>query len=86
MVLRLLVVALIVLPMSACSDDYSEGMQIFGRECANCHSMSSTMEMLEDVKFEDRPAHLSALLRSHQVILCSEDKKRVIAVLSRPGN
>lgn len=85
MIPRLLVATLIVLPMSACSDDYSKGMQIFGQECANCHSMLNTMEMLEDVKLEERPAYLSELLKTHNVMLCSEDKRLVIAVLSQPG-
>jgi len=44
------------------------------------------MEMLEDVKLEERPAYLSELLNSHPVILNEEDKKLVIAVLSQPDN
>jgi len=86
MITRLLVAALIVLPISACSDDLDKGIEIFARKCANCHSMLNTMEMLEDVKLEERPAYLSELLKSHPVILNEEDKKLVIAVLSQPDN
>jgi len=86
MITRLFVAALIVLPTSACSDDFDKGIEIFARECANCHSILNTMEMLEDVKLEERPAYLSELLNSHPVILNEEDKKLVIAVLSQPDN
>ena len=86
MIVRLLVAALIGLPISACSDDFSKGREIFARECANCHSMLNMMEKLEDVKLEERPAYLSELLKSHPVILDDEDKKLVIAALSQPGS
>ena len=85
MISRLLIASLIALPTSACSDDLSKGKEIFGRECANCHSMSRTMEMLEDVKLEERPAHLGELLKSHPAVLSEEDEKLVIAMLSQPG-
>lgn len=86
MISRLSVTALIVVATSACSDDHGKGMEIFARECANCHSMSNTMDMLEDVKLEERPAYLSEFLKSHPVILNDEETKLVIAVLSQPGN
>ena len=85
MISRLLAAAFIALPTSACSDDLARGREIFGRECANCHSMSRTMEMLQDVKLEQRPAHLGKVLKSHPAVLSDEDEKRVIAVLSQPG-
>ncbi len=84
MILRLAVAALVVLSTSACSDDLSDGREIFARECANCHSMSNTMEMLEDVTLEERPAYLSELLKSHPVILNDEETQLVIAILSQP--
>jgi len=86
MIARLLAAALIVLPMSACSDDLSKGREIFARECANCHSMLNATEMLEDVKLEERPAYLTKLLKSHPAVLNCDDENLVIAVLSQPGN
>ena len=84
MISRLLVAALIVLPTVACSNDLQEGGEIFARECANCHSLSNTMYMLNDVNVEERPAYLTEFLKSHPVILNDEETKLVIAVLSQP--
>lgn len=86
MISRLLVAASICLSISACSDDFTKGKEIFARECANCHSMINTMERLEDVNLEERPAYLSELLKSHPVILNDVDKNLVIDLLSRPNN
>ncbi len=86
MISRLLVTALIALMTSACSDDHSKGLEIFARKCANCHSMLNTMDMLEDVSLKERPAYLSELLKSHPVIINDEERKLVIAVLSRARN
>ena len=61
------------------------GYKVYKEVCANCHSMSRTMEMLEDVKLEERPAHLGELLKSHPAVLSEEDEKLVIAMLSQPG-
>ena len=84
MISRLFVATLVVLQTSAWSDNLNKGREIFALECANCHSMLNTMEMLEDVKLEERSAHLYNLLKSHPAVLCHDDKKLVIDLLSQP--
>ena len=84
MLLRLLLTTLILLPMSAWADDISKGEDIFERRCASCHSLSRTKKFLDDVKPEDRPAHLKRFLRSHPSKLDDADEQLVIKVLSQP--
>lgn len=84
MIGRLLIAAVFLLPMSALADDLSKGEDIFERRCASCHSLSRTKKLLDDVKPEDRPAHLVRFLRSHPSKLDDADEQLVIKVLSRP--
>ena len=84
MLLRLLLTTLILLPTSAWADDISKGEDIFERRCASCHSLSRTKKFLDDVKPEDRPAHLKRFLRSHPNKLNDADEQLVIKVLSQP--
>lgn len=84
MITRLLLSASLLLPMSAFADDLSKGKEIFENKCAMCHSLSRTKKFLDDVKLEDRPAHLKRFLRSHPNKLGDADEQLVIQVLSQP--
>ena len=84
MVIRLLLSASLLLPMSVRADDLSKGEEIFERRCAGCHSLSRTKKLLDDVKLEDRRAHLKRFLRSHPSRLDDADEELVIKVLSQP--
>lgn len=81
---RLLLGALMILPMSAFADDRTKGEEIFEKRCAMCHSLSRVKKLLDDVKLEDRPAHLKRFLRSHPSKLPDADEELVIKALSRP--
>lgn len=84
MILRLLLSASMLLPMYALADDLSKGEDIFERRCASCHSLSRTKKFLDDVKPDDRPAHLKRFLRSHPSKLDDADEQLVIQLLSQP--
>ena len=84
MLLRLVISASLSLPISAWADDISKGEDIFERRCASCHSLPRTKKFLDDVKLEDRPAHLKRFLRSHPSKLDDADEELVIKVLSQP--
>jgi hypothetical protein len=84
MISRLLPGVLLLLPTFALADDISKGEDIFERRCASCHSLPRTKKFLDDVKPEDRPAHLKRFLRSHPSKLDDADEELVIKVLSQP--
>ena len=85
MIERLLIVAALLLPSIVCADDLGKGEDIFNARCAQCHTLSRTLKMLNDTNPEERPTYLKKFLRSHPSKLNDDDEALVIRVLSEPG-
>jgi len=85
MIARLLITTSMLFSMPAIAAESGTGETIFDRKCAHCHTLSRTKAMLNPVKEEDRPAHLSKYLRTHPSKLGDDDERLVIELLSRPG-
>lgn len=80
---RLLVMAGMLLPLTALAAEMSKGEEIFNRKCSQCHTFSMAQAMLEPVQEKDRPAHLTAFLETHPPKLNASEKTVVIEALTQ---
>jgi len=80
---RFIVLASMLLPLSALADGVSKGEEIFNAKCSQCHTFAMAQAMLEPVQEKDRPAHLSVFLETHPPKLDADEKAVVIKALSQ---
>ncbi|UCH46475.1 MAG: hypothetical protein JSU95_10090 [Betaproteobacteria bacterium] len=80
---RFLVMACMLLPLTAVADDISKGEEIFNNKCSQCHTFSMAQAMLEPVAEKDRPAYLRTFLETHPPKLNASEKEVVIKALSQ---
>jgi hypothetical protein len=80
---RFLVMACLLLPLTAVADDIAKGEEIFNNKCSQCHTFSMAQAMLEPVPEKDRTAYLRTFLETHPPKLNASEKEVVIKALSQ---
>ena len=83
---RFLVMACLLLPLTAVADDIAKGEEIFNNKCSQCHTFSMAQAMLEPRPEKDRPAYLRKFLETHPPKLNASEKEVVIKALSQPSD
>lgn len=81
---RLLVLAAMLVPLTAQADEPSKGEQIFDEKCSQCHTFDMAQAMLKPVPEADRPGHLRTFLKTHPPKLDENEIVFVIQALSQP--
>ncbi|MGD2140918.1 MAG: hypothetical protein PVH25_11010 [Burkholderiales bacterium] len=81
--LRIIVLASMLLPLTALADEMSKGEQIFDEKCSQCHTFDMAQAMLEPVAEADRPQHLRTFLETHPPKLNKDEAVVVIEALSQ---
>ena len=79
----LIIAGMLGLPFAALADESADGENIFKAKCQACHALSQVQRLLMPNPPEARPAHLAKILKGHPAKLNEEEKKAVIAFLSR---
>ena len=80
----LIIAGMLVLPFAALADEPADGESIFKAKCQACHALTQVQGLLMPKPPAERPAHLTKFLKGHQAKLNEDEKKAVIAFLSRP--
>lgn len=80
----LIIVGILVLPFAALAEEPADGEGIFKAKCQGCHALTQVQGLLLPKPPADRPAYLARFLKGHPAKLNEDEKKAVIAFLSRP--
>ena len=80
----LIIAGMLALPFAAHADQPADGESIFKAKCQSCHGLNQVQGLLMPKPPADRPAHLTRFLKGHPAKLNEDEKKAVIAFLSRP--
>ena len=79
----LIIAGVLVLPFAAMADEPADGQSLFKAKCQGCHSLNQVQGLLMPKPPTDRPAYLDKFLKGHPAKLNEDEKKAVIAFLSR---